>query len=591
MLSTLFGRPKATLKKAPRRTARQTRLESVEPRQMLAADVLLGSVYLEDATEGVDNAPDTIQVSFVGGAEGTTLDRLVIDGDKLFLTEDGELIERLDLGLVAGRSSGDVFFDTVKGGQGDFEAVGFSIVSTDGVTMTSVEVIDGGTQIAFEFEGFDAGEEFVFSVDVDEYSVSGGELTSNAFAEGAEFADSLMAGEFSAPGFKDLKLQGQFVDAFDDEFLAAETAAGNELTQLPGDAYDSPAEPQIPVRTAGAVAHAPQVEYARLSGFVYHDRDDDGLKEDGEEGIEGVTVELTDEDGNRLTTTTDTNGYYEFLDLEAGTYRVQEFQPADWLDGQDTIGSTGGDVSNDLLTNIPLAFGQSSINNNFGELLPGSISGRVHASNGPDCDFDDPDVLLEGVVIELYNGGAVPFRTTTTDAQGRYTFGDLPPGEYTVVEIQPDGYYQGGERVGAAGGDDSENRIANIQLSSDVDAVDYDFCEHIGANLSGYVYHDRSNDGFKDGGEEGISGVTLKLLNGDGTDTGKTAITDASGFYQFTNLDRGKYRVIEVHPEGWRDGLDREGSEGGTPDNPGDMISEIVLDYGESNSHRIRSLE
>lgn len=579
MFNTFFGRTKPVLKKAPRRT----RMESVEARQMLAADVLLGSVYLEDATEGGDNSPDTIQVSFVGGAEGTTLDRLVIDGDKLVINESGELVADPGNGLIFGASNGDVFFDTLENGEpGSFGATGFSVVSTDGFEMLSVEVIDGGTRIAFEFEGFEAGEEFVFSVDVDEYGAVGGALTSNAFAEGAEFAGSTMTGDFTAPGFKDLTLQNYYYDAFDSDFAAAESAADADLTQLPSDDYDSPSEPRIPVRTAGAVAYAPQVEYASLSGFVYHDRDDDASKDAGEEGIGGVTVELFDAAGNRTTTTTNGDGYYEFLDLEADTYRVQEFQPTGWLDGQDAAGSAGGDVSNDLLSNIVLAFGQRSINNNFGELLPGSISGRVHASDGPDCDFENPDVLLEGVRINLYNGGATPFRTTTTDSQGRYTFTDLPPGEYTVEEIQPVGYYQGGERVGTAEGTATENRISQIGLSSDEDAVNYDFCEHLGANLSGYVYHDRSNEGSRDAPEEeGISGVTLKLLNGDGSDTGRIAITDANGFYEFTNLDRGKYRVMEIHPTEWRDGIDREGNFGGTPDNPGDMISEIMLDYGD----------
>ena len=40
---------------------------------MMAADILLGSVYFEEAT-GDDTAADIIQITFQGGAAGTTLD-------------------------------------------------------------------------------------------------------------------------------------------------------------------------------------------------------------------------------------------------------------------------------------------------------------------------------------------------------------------------------------------------------------------------------------------------------------------------------------------------------------------------------------
>ena len=60
------------------RRARRCQIEELEPRRLMAADVaphvLLGSVYFEEAT-GDDSQPDIIQVSFVGGAAGTTLNR------------------------------------------------------------------------------------------------------------------------------------------------------------------------------------------------------------------------------------------------------------------------------------------------------------------------------------------------------------------------------------------------------------------------------------------------------------------------------------------------------------------------------------
>ncbi|MEQ8846135.1 SdrD B-like domain-containing protein, partial [Botrimarina sp.] len=298
LISSLLNRRARRLPKAPRRAS----VERMEPRQMLAADVLLGSVYFEEAT-GDDSQPDLLQVSFVGGAAGTTLDRLVIDGDKL-----GD-----------GLSTGDVFFDTEPGEPGSFKSVGLSVVESVGFQVTGVEVLDGGTAIAFTFEGFEAGEVLVFSVDVDEAQfVAGDTIDTNSLVEGAEFQRSILTGNFSAPGHVDLSVQALYFDAFDATFAAEESAAGAELSQLPDDAYQ-PGD-DFTDRTAGAVARAAQIEYASLSGYVYHDRSDDGLRDAGEEAIGGVTLELIDASGQGtgVYATTDALGYYRFTDLEAG---------------------------------------------------------------------------------------------------------------------------------------------------------------------------------------------------------------------------------------------------------------------------------
>src|SRR5262245_31009436 len=162
---------------------------------MMAADmpqVLLGSVYFEEAT-GDDSQPDVIEVSFVGGAAGTTMTRLTIDGDK-----HGN-----------GLTEGDVFFDTAAGGLGVYDFAGLEIVSTAGFTITGIHVIDGGSQIIFDLAGFDAGEKLVFSVDADEAQfIEGDTVEANSLVEGAEFQRSIMTGEFKAVGYVDLTLTG-----------------------------------------------------------------------------------------------------------------------------------------------------------------------------------------------------------------------------------------------------------------------------------------------------------------------------------------------------------------------------------------------
>src|SRR5262249_22222065 len=69
-----------------------------------------------------------------------------------------------------------------------------------------------------------------------------------------------------------------------------------------------------------------------LSGYVYNDADNDGVRDVGESGLAGVVVTLSGTDSlgvtvNR-TVVTDFTGAYQFDVLKAGTYTVTETQPA-----------------------------------------------------------------------------------------------------------------------------------------------------------------------------------------------------------------------------------------------------------------------
>src|SRR5262249_33594716 len=81
-----------------------------------------------------------------------------------------------------------------------------------------------------------------------------------------------------------------------------------------------------------------------LSGFVYVDASNNGLKESTETAIAGVTLTLTGSDDlgaivSRNTTTSST-GTYSFGNLRPGTYTVTESQPAGYLDGLDARNNT-----------------------------------------------------------------------------------------------------------------------------------------------------------------------------------------------------------------------------------------------------------
>ncbi|QDT05620.1 Serine-aspartate repeat-containing protein D precursor [Rubripirellula lacrimiformis] len=325
---------------------------------------------------------------------------------------------------------------------------------------------------------------------------------------------------------------------------------------------------------------------ATLSGFVYHDADDDGVRDAGEDAIAGANVALVDATGKTVATaTTDATGRYEFEGLLPGDYSIVETQPAGYLDGKDTVGTirgtkVGRDTGADSLASITLKQGDVGVEYNFGELRPASLSGRVHVDLDDDCELDPNEETLAGVTIRLIDSNGEEVARTTTDSEGKYTFIDLEPGTYTVIEEQPEGYFEGGAKPGSAGGTTLDpSRIGSITLTSGEVAVDYDFCERPPAEINGSVFNDVDDDCLFDSDEIGIEGARVELLNSAGEVIAFT-LTDASGNYRFTNLPAGEYLVREIQPDGWLQGGQKAGSHGGD-DSQQDIISRIPIGWGQ----------
>jgi len=329
---------------------------------------------------------------------------------------------------------------------------------------------------------------------------------------------------------------------------------------------------------------------ASLSGYVYHDESNDGQRDNGEMAIANAEVRLVDSEGGIVSTVrTDVDGRYEFDTLKPGVYSIEASQPAGYSDGIDSIGTiqgqpVGSNHLNDLHSEVHLKQGQHGIEYNFGEVLPASLAGRVHVDTNGDCQYDDGEAVLAGVVIRLFDHHGIEVEQATTDLNGRYAFVDLAPGEYTILETQPDGYFEGGATPGSVGGTALDaSRIGNVVLTSGEHGADYDFCERLGAELTGQVFGDLDGDCRFDESETGIPGVVLDLYDGSGQFVAQT-LTDANGTYRFTGLAAGVYSIRETQPQGWLQGHQSAGSAGGD-DTDADRISDIPIAWGDHLSH------
>jgi len=503
----------------------------MESRQLLSvtvAAIQLGAVYYEDADRN-DVVGDTFTVTFSGGADGTQLTQLIIDGDK-----DGK-----------GLSAGDCCFDTVNDGHndGEYGAVGFSVRDYGGVTSVTATVTDGGSRLVLDLTGFEAGDTLVFTIDVDEYGPS-------SVAEGSEFKDSLLMATFTCDHYYQVDNADNpalFIDFYGDELAASGL-------NLPDDDYGKTGSASLAAYTDGGFASFTQTPLPiSLSGTVFYDNNLNNRQDTGDGGIANVTLTLFDQDGESYTTVTDSNGDYTFDDLTPGTYRIVETQPA----GLYSVGAAAGTVDGetrgtvngtDRIDSITLLGGDDSIENNFAEYELASLSGQVYAQPNK--------VMLADVTVNLLNASGGVVATTTTNGAGQYSFTGLKPGTYQVSEVQPAGYFDSTDYVGTAGGALSgTDSIVAIVLGSGVDGTGYDFSEIKQSSLSGQVYALP--------GKVLLEKVTIQLLNSSGTVLATTT-TNASGQYSFTALAAGTYQVVEVQPAGYLDSTDYVGTAGGS---------------------------
>lgn len=327
---------------------------------------------------------------------------------------------------------------------------------------------------------------------------------------------------------------------------------------------------------------------ARVEGYVYHDASNDGHRDSNEVGIPNAHVRLFNSAGELVATTqSNQNGQYVFENLLPDSYRIEEVTPEGYLDGLDRAGTIAGlfvgaaTNPGDVISNVVLKQGQSGIEYNFGELVPAMIQGRVHADVDGNCELDPGEVTLQGVVIRLLDSSGIQIAETTTNADGVYRFTGLRPGKYTVVQIQPDGFFSGGQKAGSTGGDASvENQIRDITLASADQSLGNDFCENPPSLISGRVHADRDGDCIYDPGEPTLANVIIELLDANG-DVIATTKTDGNGWYEFNNLKAGRYTVRETQPVGYLQGGQSAGSGGGDASQT-DLISDIEIGWGET---------
>ena len=309
-----------------------------------------------------------------------------------------------------------------------------------------------------------------------------------------------------------------------------------------------------------------------ISGNVYLDQNRDKTKNTGDIDLSGVTVKLLDKDGNVVgTTTTDKDGNYSFTGLNDGTYTVQVDKTGPLADKEQTEDPSGKTDSRSQA--ITFTRTDPDVTNvNFGYTEDYTVSGTVYKDKDRSESLNNSEPGFDGITVNLLGEDGQVVATTTTKADGTYSFSKLPAGKYTV-KVEPSDLLKNYEQTEDPDGT-KDHTSGVIQVNHDnpsVKNVNFGYAPNFAIN--GTIYRDGDRDGKKGDTEGRYSGVTVQLLDKDGKVIATTT-TDKDGKYSFEHLPDGTYSVKVV-----KDGALTDTDQTGDPDNKLDNASEpITLD-------------
>jgi hypothetical protein len=174
--------------------------------------------------------------------------------------------------------------------------------------------------------------------------------------------------------------------------------------------------------------------------------------------------------------------------------------------------------------------------------------------------------------------------TTYTDADGGYTFADVPPGDYTVVVTPPTGMDPTFDEDGIGTANETDITVVS---GEEYDTADFGYNwvppadsttpdQNDPGAIGDSLWVDVDGNGVQDPGEPGLGGVDVKLYSdpdGDGIYDNLVATTTTApdGSYIFDNLAPDAY-VVVVNDGTTPTGYTQTGDPDGTLDNQTDPI-------------------
>ena len=301
-----------------------------------------------------------------------------------------------------------------------------------------------------------------------------------------------------------------------------------------------------------------------FSGRVWNDLNNDGLMDEAEPGVAGVTLNLKRSDtGELLTALSDETGAFAFHDLANDSYTFSVELPKSMLlaryrkEGALRSVLTGEDAVVKRTFIVRAEEPQTDIN--VGLVDSAIIQGLTYLDLNYNGNYDEGEPPYAGVTMEVIrNASERSVGKTVTGETGAFYFDAVRTGNYRLRAILPD---DGSTftRVPATPGYNSslfearegrrENSIASIDVENSI-VYEYYVGVALGGTISGTVFEDRDYSGAMDKSDRKLSSVAVQLVGSDGAVIAQTQ-SSAKGTYTFSGVMPGEYTVRFLRRDGY----------------------------------------
>ena len=284
-----------------------------------------------------------------------------------------------------------------------------------------------------------------------------------------------------------------------------------------------------------------------VSGVLFHDANDNGLKDEDEFGLPTVNVRLLSADGEiDLIRQVGEDGSYLFDGVMPGEYTLTYQLPdntemAQVVQGGNTLEHAGAETTGESFS---VAMGENVTCPLVGAVTLGTLEGVAFHDGNANGQQDEGEEALSGVKLLLSGGGNEYEAVTASD--GSYTISEVRPSEYQLTLALPEGYIAS-SNTGNLILEPRASQSVAVLWSDLISRQPVTFGAVEPAAISGEIRLDENNNGQSETTERMMIGIRLELVNEHSGET-QSVTSDENGFV-FDTVRPGTYTVRFAVPD------------------------------------------